>query len=1141
MMITPPSKAPRHDKYLLAGPLRGRKPSEVAFCINEPRDKGDESSDSSESSSPFIFASGSDEEEEDEIQQDPPVQGEEESDGNGNGDEEEDGNGSEEEAEEDEGNNGGNEKDDEDEGNDDGDKDDEGKGVGDKDDEEDEGDDAGNKEGEEIEQPKPTKRVKKDGTDISPSARHVSATHLLLSPVRSGKPRGEPRDGCEVLFGYPGSHHRLAHVNEGHGATTDYTAWYEGFSHGRVIQIDQTSGRRTNRASSSSSQDDTRDDTTILALVREHMKLFVKALCCSADKREVFDPEKQRWYADYCTHIENPNAKKMFAELAKEDKLALPLLLPGPPPTKPIFQDQCQPNPTTASPFTPLLQEILLQNPNSTKTPKLKNPYSDNLSSPPSPYLLRKRTRIGKSGDRNRGKPWTSEQLSVQGQKILETLITTENNDVNEILDTCHHEKDEKFHLESLSFDLLSIIKALGFHKKCELALGVFEWMRNHKDSEFLLKGSVVAVIIRILGREGMVTKAASLLLSLSKEGVTIDVYAYTSMITSCSNNGRYREAVSVFKKMEEEGCQPTLITYNVILNVYGKMGVPWSKIMDVVDGMKKQGVFPDSYTYNTLISCCRRGSLYEEAVAVFEEMKSAGFTPDKVTYNTLLDVFGKSRRPTEAMGVLREMEVNGFSPSTVTYNALISAYAKDALLDEALELKSLMVEKGIQPDVFTYTTLLSGFERAGKDEYAVRVFDEMKRDGCKPNICTFNALIKMHGKRGKFTEMMKVFEEIWACDCTPDIVTWNTLLAVFGQNGMDTEVSGVFKEMKRAGFVPERDTFNTLISAYSRCSSFDQAMSVYKMMLSAGVTPDLTTYNTVLSALARGGLWEQSEKILAEMKDGDHCKPNELTYCSLLHAYANGKEIERMRALAEEIYSGVIESNAVLLKTLILVSSKSNLLSEMERAFTELRRKGFSLDISTLNAMFSIYGRRHMVAKANEVLNHMMESGFTPSITTYNSLMDIYCRSGNPERAEDVLKEIKAKELVPDLVSYNILIFGYARKGRMQDASRILSELTNSGLSPDLITYNSFVSCYAAHSMFAEAIDVIQYMIKHGRRPNQTTYNSIIDWYCKLGRKDEATTFVTNLRKLDPHVASSEESRLSARIKAKQLQKTGA
>ncbi|KAI3966883.1 hypothetical protein MKW92_018267, partial [Papaver armeniacum] len=53
--------------------------------------------------------------------------------------------------------------------------------------------------------PKPVKRVKKDGTDIAPSARHIPAPHLMLEPLRSGKPRGEPRDGGKVIFGYSGS------------------------------------------------------------------------------------------------------------------------------------------------------------------------------------------------------------------------------------------------------------------------------------------------------------------------------------------------------------------------------------------------------------------------------------------------------------------------------------------------------------------------------------------------------------------------------------------------------------------------------------------------------------------------------------------------------------------------------------------------------------------------------------------------------------------------------------------------------------------------------------------------------------------------------------------------------------------------
>lgn len=67
-------------------------------------------------------------------------------------------------------------------------------------------------------------------------------------------------------------------------------------------------------------KEDEEDDSTILKLVRERMNLFANALCCSGDKGEVFDPGKQRWYADYYRHVENPNAKKMFVELAKEGK-----------------------------------------------------------------------------------------------------------------------------------------------------------------------------------------------------------------------------------------------------------------------------------------------------------------------------------------------------------------------------------------------------------------------------------------------------------------------------------------------------------------------------------------------------------------------------------------------------------------------------------------------------------------------------------------------------------------------------------------------------------------------------------------------------------------------------------------------------
>ncbi|KAL2486959.1 Ribonucleoside-diphosphate reductase small chain A [Abeliophyllum distichum] len=56
--------------------------------------------------------------------------------------------------------------------------------------------------------------------------------------------------------------------------------------------------------------------------------------------------------------------------------------------------------------------------------------------------------------------------------------------------------------IETICFDVLGIIKALGFYKKCDLALKVFEWVRNRPDSDKLVNGSAVAVIINMWGKK---------------------------------------------------------------------------------------------------------------------------------------------------------------------------------------------------------------------------------------------------------------------------------------------------------------------------------------------------------------------------------------------------------------------------------------------------------------------------------------------------------------------------------------------------------------------------------------------------------------------------------------------------------------
>ena len=74
---------------------------------------------------------------------------------------------------------------------------------------------------------------------------------------------------------------------------------------------------------------------------------------------------------------------------------------------------------------------------------------------------------------------------------------------------------------------VLGVIKGLGYYKKCYLAVSVFDWIRETKDFESDLSCSIVAVIISMLGKEGKVSAAGSLLNNLRKVGFDIDVYVY--------------------------------------------------------------------------------------------------------------------------------------------------------------------------------------------------------------------------------------------------------------------------------------------------------------------------------------------------------------------------------------------------------------------------------------------------------------------------------------------------------------------------------------------------------------------------------------------------------------------------------------
>ena len=57
--------------------------------------------------------------------------------------------------------------------------------------------------------------------------------------------------------------------------------------------------------------------------------------------------------------------------------------------------------------------------------------------------------------------------------------------------------------------------------------------------------------------------------------------------------------ALDVYRQMLAEGCTPNLVTYNTLIDVYGKTGA-WEEAIRVLDALERQGIDPEIRTYNT-------------------------------------------------------------------------------------------------------------------------------------------------------------------------------------------------------------------------------------------------------------------------------------------------------------------------------------------------------------------------------------------------------------------------------------------------------------------------------------------------------------------------------------------------------------
>ncbi|CAK8538318.1 unnamed protein product [Lathyrus sativus] len=307
----------------------------------------------------------------------------------------------------------------------------------------------------------------------------------------------------------------------------------------------------------------------------------------------------------------------------------------------------------------------------------------------------------------------------------------------------------------SHSFDVIAVSVAVRMYVRAgslKDACSVLDEMDKRPDivPDMLL----LRDMLWIYQRCNMVDKLAQVYCKISKDRLNWDQELYIRVINCCAQALPIDELSRLFDEMLQRGFMPNTITYNAMLNAFGKAKF-FRKLRKLYYMAKKQGLV-DVITYNTIIASYGKNRDFTNMARTVHNMQSEGFSVSLEVYNSLLDAYGKDGLINAFRSVLQKMKESNCAPDLYTYNTMINIYGEQGWIKEVAVVLAELNECGLRPDLYSYNSLIKAYGIAGMVQEAVDVIKEMRKNGIEPDQKTYTNLIDALKRNDKFLEAVK-------------------------------------------------------------------------------------------------------------------------------------------------------------------------------------------------------------------------------------------------------------------------------------------------------------------------------------------------------------------------------------------------
>lgn len=283
--------------------------------------------------------------------------------------------------------------------------------------------------------------------------------------------------------------------------------------------------------------------------------------------------------------------------------------------------------------------------------------------------------------------------------------------------------------------------------------------------------------------------KDTYLIYTLQQNGIMLSNPNYSTLrLEHQKNIDLIKECRGLYEIMLADNIQPDIITFNTMLNIYGKNG-ELKDCQALLEEMRNKQVLPNTSIYNTvLMTAVKKGTL-NDCMAIWKEMQQESVPRNVATYTILMRYHANTNNLDAALALLKEMKQKMILPDEVTYALLIGLSLKcenfqccDVLLKE---LQSVLLKSGISKPTDIrklYHEVISTYLSKGRVGVS-SVLQNMEIAGLDYDIETFNILLKYYVETNDLQSMNDLLGDMEKFNVKPNDVSREILSPV--QNSM--------------------------------------------------------------------------------------------------------------------------------------------------------------------------------------------------------------------------------------------------------------------------------------------------------------------------------------------------------------------